>query len=169
MTVTRDSTAYVNIERRFHTPSGPGLPVLRIEMITSVLAGLTGGLVGTLWSGLVSAWLLSRQPESRRAGWTPDSSLRVLGTALVYGACGAAAGWLFWLGWGLAAFAAVPWYFVGAVFGGLLWASTALPALLLLAVRLPALRTACVVMALESMVTALAAGLLCAFVWQRAI
>jgi hypothetical protein len=75
---------------------------------------------------------------------------------------------LFWLGWGLAAFAAVPWHFVGAVFGGLLWASTALPALLLLAVRLPALRTACGVMALESMVAALAIGLLCAFVWQRA-
>jgi hypothetical protein len=168
MTVTRDSTAYVNIEHAFHTPSGPGSPVLRIEMITSVLAGLTGGLVGTLWSGLVSAWLLSRRPELRRAGWLPDSSLRVLGTAVVYGACGAAAGWLFWLGWGLVAFAAVPWYLVGAVFGGLLWTSTALPALLLLAVRVPVLRTGCSVMALESMVTALAIGLLCALVWQRA-
>jgi len=108
MTVTCGSTAYVNIETSL-TPSGSGPPLLRIELIMTVLAGFSGGLAGTLWSGLVSASLLSRQPALRGLGWVPDSGMRVLGTATVYGACGAAAGLLFWLGWGLAAFAAVPY------------------------------------------------------------
>jgi hypothetical protein len=137
-------------------------------MIMSVLAGLAGGLAGTLWGGLVSAALLSRQPALRSLGWVPDSGMRVLGMAIVYGGCGAAAGLLFWLGWGLAAFAAVPWYLVGAVFGGLLWVAAAVPALLLLATRLPAMRAVCRIMALETGVAALAVGLLCALVWQRA-
>jgi hypothetical protein len=137
-------------------------------MIMTVLAGLAGGLAGALWGGVVSSWLLSRQTALRALGWTPDSGMRVLGTAAVYGACGAAAGFLFWLGWGLVAFAAVPWYVVGATFGGLLWTSVALPGLLLLAVRLPGLRATCWIAALEAMVTTQVVGLLCAFVWQRA-
>jgi len=168
MTVTCGSTAYVNIERTIPTPSGSGPCLLRIEMIMTVLAGFAGGLAGTLWGGLVSAPLLSRRPELRGLGWVPDSGMRVLGMAIVYGGCGAAAGLLFWLGWGLAAFAAVPWYIVGAAFGGLLWVAAAVPALLLLATRLPALRTACRIMALETGVAALAVGLLCALAWQRA-
>lgn len=168
MTVTYGSTAYVNIERTSPTHSGPGLGFLRIELINTVLAGFAGGLVGTLWGGLVSAPLLSRQPALRALGWVPDSGMRVLGTSIVYGASGAAAGLLFWLGWGLAAFVAVPWYIVGAAFGGLVWAGAAAPALLLLAVRMPAVRTACRVIALETGVAALAVGLLCALVWQRA-
>ena len=94
--------------------------------------------------------------------------MRVLGTAVVYGGSGVVAGLLFWLGWGLAAFTAVPWYVVGAAFGGLLWVAAAVPALLLLATRLPALRAACRIMALETGVAALAVGLLCALAWQRA-
>jgi hypothetical protein len=168
MTVTCGSTAYVNIERTLPSPSGSGLSLLRIELIMTVLAGFAGGLAGTLWGGLVSAWLLSRQPALRSLGWVPDSGMRVLGTAIAYGASGAAAGFLFWLGWGLAAFIAVPWYVVGAAFGGLLWAAAALPALALLAVRLPALRAACRIVALETGVAALSVGLLCALVWQRA-
>jgi hypothetical protein len=168
MTVTCSSTAYVNIECTSATSSGSGPCLLRIEMIMSVLAGLAGGLAGTLWGGLVSAALLSRQPALRSLGWVPDSGMRVLGMAIVYGGCGAAAGLLFWLGWGLAAFAAVPWYLVGAVFGGLLWVAAAVPALLLLATRLPAMRAVCRIMALETGVAALAVGLLCALVWQRA-
>jgi hypothetical protein len=141
---------------------------LRIELINTVLAGFAGGLVGTLWGGLVSAPLLSRQPALRALGWVPDSGMRVLATAIVYGAAGAGAGLLFWLGWGLAAFVAVPWYVVGAAFGGLLWVGAAMPALLLLATRLPALRAACSIIALETCAAALAVGLLCALVWQRA-
>ena len=123
----------------------------------TVLAGFAGGLAGTLWGGLVSPALLARRPELRAAGWRPDSGWRVLHTAALYGLCGAAAGLLFWLGWGLAAFSSTPWFAVGAVYGVLLWFAAALPAL----------RVACVVLAVEALVAAVSVGLLCAFVWHR--
>jgi hypothetical protein len=137
-------------------------------MIMTVLAGFAGGLAGTLWGGIVSGAWLERRPELRAAGWRPDSGWRVLTTAALYGLCGAAAGLLFWLGWGLVAFAGTtPWFLVGAAYGGLLWVAAALPALALLALRLPALRHAGLVMAVEALVAAMAVGLLCAFVWHR--
>ena len=76
-------------------------------MIMTVLAGFAGGLAGTLWAGTVSSALLARRPELGAAGWRPDTAWRVLHTAVLYGLCGAAAGLLFWLGWGLVAFTAV--------------------------------------------------------------
>jgi hypothetical protein len=88
---------------------------LRIELIMTVLAGFAGGLAGTLWAGTVSSALLARRSELHAAGWRPDTAWRVLHTAAVYGLCGAAAGLLFWLGWGLVAFTASPWYLVGAL------------------------------------------------------
>jgi hypothetical protein len=136
-------------------------------MIMSVLAGFAGGLTGALWAGLVSSTLLARRPELSAAGWRPDTAWRVLHTAALYGLCGAAAGLLFWLGWGLVAFTDGPWIVVGASFGLLLWFAAAFPALLLLSLRLPALRTAGVVMAIETLVAAVSIGLLCAFVWHR--
>ena len=136
-------------------------------MIMSVLAGFAGGLAGALWAGLVSSALLARRPELSAAGWRPDTAWRVLHTAALYGLCGAAAGLLFWLGWGLVAFTDGPWIVVGASFGLLLWFAAAFPALLLLSLRLPALRTAGVVMAIETLVAAVSIGLLCAFVWHR--
>jgi hypothetical protein len=140
---------------------------LRIELIMTVLAGFAGGLAGTLWGGLVSPLLLARRPELRVAGWRPDSGWGVLHTAALHGLCGAAAGLLFWLGWGLAAFSGTPWFVVGAVYGVLLWLAAALPALALLALRVPVLRAACVVLAVEALVAAASVGLLCAFVWHR--
>ena len=140
---------------------------MRIELIQSVLAGFAGGLTGALWAGLVSSALLARRPELSAAGWRPDTAWRVLHTAALYGLCGAAAGLLFWLGWGLVAFTDGPWIVVGASFGLLLWFAAAFPALLLLSLRLPALRTAGVVMAIETLVAAVSIGLLCAFVWHR--
>ena len=138
-------------------------------MIMTVLAGFAGGLAGTLWGGIVSAAWLERRPELRVLGWRPDSGWRVLQTAILYGFCGGAAGLLFWLGWGLVAFAGTtPWPIIGVAYGGLLWFATALPALSLLAMRLPAMRQACIVMALEALVAAVSVGLLCAFVWHRA-
>jgi hypothetical protein len=141
---------------------------LRIELIMTVLAGFAGGLAGTLWGSVVSSALLAGRPELRAAGWVPDTGWRVLHTAALYGVCGAAAGLLFWLGWGLVAFAAVPWFVVGATYGALLWLASALPALLLLTARVPALRSAALVMAVEALVAAAAVGLLCAYVWHRA-
>lgn len=133
----------------------------------TVLAGSAGGLAGTLWGSLVSSVLLASRPELRAAGWRPDSGWRVLHTAALYGLCGAAAGLLFWLGWGLAAFSSTPWLVVGATYGVLLWFATALPALTLLALRVPTLRVASVVLAIEALVAAVSVGLLCAFVWHR--
>ncbi len=134
----------------------------------TVLAGFAGGLAGTLWAGTVSSTLLAQRPELGAAGWRPDTAWRVLHTAIVYGLCGAAAGLLFWLGWGLVAFTSSPWYVVGASYGLLLWSASALPALLLLALRVPTLRAAGVIMAVESLVAAISVGLLCAFAWHRA-
>ena len=136
-------------------------------MIMTVLAGFAGGLAGTLWAGIVSSALLAQRPELRAAGWRPDSAWRVLHTAALYGLCGAAAGLLFWLGWGLVAFTSLPWFVVGASYGLLLWLASAFPALLLLSLRVPALRAAAVVMAIEALVAAISVGLLCAFVWHR--
>ena len=141
---------------------------MRIELTLSVLAGFAGGLAGSLWAGIVSSALLARRPELSAAGWRPDTAWRVLHTAALYGLCGAAAGLLFWLGWGLVAFTASPWFVVGASYGLLLWLASALPALLLLSLRVPALRAAGVVMAMEALVAAISVGLLCAFVWHRA-
>ena len=137
-------------------------------MIMSVLAGFAGGLAGALWAGIVSSVLIARRPELSAAGWRPDTAWRVLHTAALYGLCGAAAGLLFWLGWGLVAFTDGPWIVVGASFGLLLWFAAAFPALLLLSLRLPGLRAAGVVMAVESLVAAVSVGLLCAFAWHRA-
>ena len=136
-------------------------------MIMTVFAGFAGGLAGTLWAGTVSSALLAQRPELSAAGWRPDTAWRVLHTAALYGLCGAAAGLLFWLGWGLVAFTNSPWFVVGASYGLLLWSASALPALLLLSLRVPALRAAGVVMAMEALVAALSVGLLCAFVWHR--
>jgi hypothetical protein len=141
---------------------------LRIELIQSVLAGFAGGLAGALWAGIVSSALLARRPELSAAGWRPDTAWRVLHTAALYGSCGAAAGLLFWLGWGLVAFTDGSWLVVGGSFGLLLWLAAAFPALLLLSLRLPALRAAGVVMAIETLVAAVSVGLLCAFAWHRA-
>ena len=140
---------------------------MRIELTLSVLAGFAGGLAGALWAGIVSSALLARRPELSAAGWRPDTAWRVLHTAALYGLCGAAAGLLFWLGWGLVAFTDGPWIVVGASFGLLLWFAAAFPALLLLSLRLPTLRAAGVVMAIETLVAAVSVGLLCAFVWHR--
>ena len=140
---------------------------MRIELTLSVLAGFAGGLAGSLWAGIVSSALLARRPELSAAGWRPDTAWRVLHTAALYGLCGAAAGLLFWLGWGLVAFTDGPWFVVGASFGLLLWFAAAFPALLLLSLRLPTLRAAGVVMAIETLVAAVSIGLLCAFVWHR--
>jgi hypothetical protein len=141
---------------------------LRVELLMTVLAGFAGGLAGTLWGGSVSAALLARRPELRAAGWMPETAWQVLQTAALYGACGAAAGLLFWLAWGLAAFNGSSWYLVGAAYGALLWAGAALPALFLLGARVPGLRAAAAIMALEAFVATQSVGLLCAFAWQRA-
>ena len=145
---------------------GPGLA--RFELLMCVAAGMSGGLVGVLWSTLVSApWLESlRGPSSPPLAIERTSGLVAHAVALALG--GGTLGFLFWLGWGLPAFdAGTPWHLVGFAYGGLLWAATALPALLLLGLRLPALRRLCVVLLVEALVAAASVGLFCAFAWHR--
>ena len=130
-----------------------------------VLAGIAGGLVGTLWAGLVSAPLLAHWPVLRPANWQPETASRLLGGAVLHGACGAAAGLLFWLSWGLVAVVSTPWQVVGTVYGGLLFAAGALPTLGTLAIRGRHHPGAVAVLAAEVLVTAVSAGVMCAYVW----
>ena len=141
---------------------------MRIELLMTVLAGFAGGLAGTLWGGIVSYPLLARTAPSGPDNWLPESTSRLLLGAVVYGMCGAAAGFLFWLSWGLVALVATPWYAIGLLFGALLWAASALPALAVLALRLREPSHALLVLAIEVLVASLAVGLLCAYVWHRA-
>jgi hypothetical protein len=137
----------------------------RIELFMSLLAGCAGGLVGTLWNGMVSSALLARA----RAGgaWRGETMTRLVASALLYGACGAVLGFLFWLSWGLVALVEKPWPAVGLLFGLLCWAGGALPVLGMLHLRLREPRRVAAVLAVEWLVACLAAGVLCALTWHR--
>ncbi len=131
----------------------------------TVFAGLSGGLAGVLWSGLVTtAWLgRDRDPGEVEA----ETASRVLAGATLRAAAGAALGFLFWLGWGLIALVGTPWYAVGLVYGGLTWAALAAPALGTLALRGHGPARPIVAHAVEWLFTCLTIGLLCALAWHR--
>lgn len=139
----------------------------RIELLMSLLAGLAGGFAGVLWGGFVtSAWIAhhrDRQPVALRG----ESPARLVAGAALYGAAGAALGFLFWLGWGLVALVGFPWYATGVLFGLLCWVATALPVLGTLAIRLRGFTPFATVHAVEWLVTCLAVGLFCALSWYR--
>lgn len=139
----------------------------RIELLMSLLAGFAGGLVGTLWSGLVSSALLARVRAGDRQAWHDESAGRLFAGALLYGACGALLGFLFWLSWGLIALVGKPWVAVGVLFGLLCWAGAALPALGMVHLRLRTPQHLAAVLALEWLVACLAIGVLCALSWHR--
>lgn len=139
-------------------------------MLMLMLAGIAGGLAGTLWSGLVTApWLAGRSTSAAPAGgWRSESAARVVAGALVYAACGAAAGFLFWLGWGLIALIDAPWHRVGLLYGALLWTASALPLLAALTLRRIERPGVALPLAVEALVASVSIGLLCAWVWHRA-
>ncbi len=137
----------------------------RVELLMSLLAGFAGGLTGVLWGGVVSATWLAK---GRAGAPEEESGSRLALTALLYGTCGAALGFLFWLSWGLVALVEAPWIAVGVLFGLLCWAGGALPALGVLSLRLKAPRRVATVLAVEWLVSCLAIGLLCALSWHRA-
>lgn len=140
---------------------------MRVELFMILLAGFAGGLVGTLWSGLVTGPALAFAPRLRPPGWIPESAPRLLAGAVLYGSGGAAAGFLFWLGWGLTALVATSWPRVGLLYGVLLWAIAVLPALGILGVRLRQPAGLLALLALEFLAATLAVGLFCAYAWQR--
>jgi hypothetical protein len=140
---------------------------LRTELLMTLLAGFAGGLSGTLWGGLISAPLLARTRGHLPRELRTETASRLLIGAALYGVCGAAAGLLFWLGWALVALVDITWPMVGLLYGALLWAAAALPALSMPALRLDTLLRVALVQLLEAFVTCASIGVLCAFVWHR--
>jgi len=131
--------------------------VARIELWMTVFAGLSGGLAGVLWSGLVTV----------AGGTEAETASRVLAGAALRAAAGAALGFLFWLAWGLIALVGTPWYTVGLVYGGLTWAALVAPALGTLVLRGHGPARPLVAHAVEWLLTCLTVGLLCALAWHR--
>jgi hypothetical protein len=141
--------------------------VPRIELMMCLFAGVSGGLVGVLWSSLVTMpWLLRLRPEATAVLHHENSTL-LFAQALLLALGGAALGFLFWLGWALAAIVSAPWYAIGALFGLLAWAGIAVPLLGTTALRLQRFAGVARVLAVEWLVTCLAVGLFCALAWQR--
>ena len=140
---------------------------MRIELAMSILAGFAGGLTGTLWGGMISSPLLAAVRAIRPQDCQPESASRLLAGAVLYGACGGAAGFLFWLSWGLVGIVDASWPAIGVIFGSLLWCAAPLPALGVLSMRLASLRRVAFVQMLEALAACLAIGLLCSFVWHR--
>lgn len=141
--------------------------MLRIELAMSLFAGVSGGLIGLLWSRLVSVPWLARPGRTDSPPWRRETVAGVLGSALLHAAGGAALGFLFWLGWGLISLVNAPWFVSGLLFGLLVWAGSAIPVLGGLALRARSFQAVAAVLALEWLVSALAIGLLCAFSWHR--
>ena len=142
-------------------------PDLRIELVMSLFAGISGGLAGFVWSWLVSA------PWIARSGGGPHGSsgnaplARQVAAAALFAFAGAALGFLYWLGWGLISLVNAPWYAAGLLFGGLAWAGIAMPLIGALALRLRGFGGTALVLSVEWLVTCAAIGLSCAQAWQR--
>jgi hypothetical protein len=141
----------------------------RIELMMSLFAGACGGLVGVLWSGVVSGLLLRNPGLPAPLAVDTGTPQALLAGAAGHAAAGAVQGLLFWAGWSLIALVHVPWYLVGVSFGLLCWSGVALPALLSvrLSLRLPTRYV--LAGALEWLVSCGAVGLFCAYSWQRFI
>ena len=110
--------------------------VPRIELLSCIFAGLSGGLVGVLWSGAVLMPWLARLSGAQALAPRPESALNTLAGAATLAAGGAALGFLFWLGWALISLVNAPWYVPGLLFGLLTWAGIAAPLLIGAALRL---------------------------------
>jgi hypothetical protein len=141
--------------------------VPRIELIMCVLAGLSGGLVGVLWSANVSAPWLARRRGAPTPALRPESAASTLAGAAMLAGGGAALGFLFWLGWALISLVNAPWYVPGLLFGLLTWTGVAVPLLGGAALRLEGFSRIALVLAVEWLVTCLAVGLFCSFAWHR--
>jgi hypothetical protein len=139
----------------------------RIELWMTVFAGLSGGLAGVLWGGIVTrAWLV--QDTGRGADVAPaETAWQVLAGAALRAMAGAALGFLFWLGWGLIALVGTPWYVVGLLYGTVAWVAVAAPVLGTLRLHGHGTTRALVAHAAEWLFTCLAVGLLCALAWHR--
>jgi hypothetical protein len=138
----------------------------RVELWTSVFAGLSGGLAGVLWSGLVTTPWIARGAHAA-VDVAMESALRVFAGAALRAAAGAALGFLFWLSWGLIAVVGLPWYAVGLLYGVMTWAALAAPALGTLLLRGDWPARPIVAHTVEWLATCVMIGLLCAWSWYR--
>jgi hypothetical protein len=144
--------------------------VPRIELLSCIFAGLSGGLVGVLWSGTVSMpWLARIARRNGPPAFAPraETTLSTVTGAAILAVGGAALGFLFWLGWALISLVNAPWYVPGLLFGLLTWAGVAAPLLAGAALRLRGFSWVALVLAIEWLVTCLAVGLFCTFAWHR--
>jgi len=141
-----------------------GVP--RLELLMTVFAGVSGGLAGVLWSGLVTSPWLARVAPGPFAAPT-ESAARLVAGAALRAAAGAGLGFLFWLGWGLIAVVNTPWYATGALYGALCWSALILPAFATLALRWKGTSGQLAAHAVEWLFTCMAIGLLCALSWHR--
>jgi hypothetical protein len=139
----------------------------RIELLMSVLAGISGGMAGLVWSRVVSAAWLARAAGISAVSREVESASRQVAAAVLFATGGAVLGFLFWLSWGLISVVGASWYSVGILYGTLAWAGVALPLLGVLALRQRSLGHAALVIAVEWFVTCVAIGLSCALAWHR--
>ena len=136
----------------------------RIELMVSLIAGLSGGLAGLVWSRLVSnPWLARGRP-----GVDPDGSfLMQVVVGLAFAVAGLVLGLFYWLGWGLISLVGEPWWATGIVFGLAAWAGTVAPLAITLKLRRPETGRAAAALAVEWLVTCLAVGVICSLAWRR--
>lgn len=136
----------------------------RIELMVSLIAGLSGGLAGLVWSRLVSNPWLARG----RSGVDPDGSFATqVAVGLAFAVAGLVLGLFYWLGWGLISMVGEPWWATGIVFGLAAWAGTVAPLAITLGLRRPETGRAAAALAIEWLVTCLAVGMICALAWRR--
>ncbi len=138
----------------------------RVELWSTVFAGLSGGLAGILWNSLVTTPWLARGGQAVSDD-RMESALRMLAGASLRAFAGAALGFLFWLGWGLIAIVGVPWYAVGLIYGVVTWAALAAPALGTLLLRERGPTRPIVAHSVEWLATCVIVGLFCAWSWYR--
>jgi len=139
----------------------------RLELWMTVFAGLSGGLAGVLWGGIVTRAWLARGTGQGADDAPAETAVQVLAGALLRAVAGAALGFLFWLGWGLIALVGTPWYAVGFLYGALAWVAVAAPVLGTLLLHGHGAARPLAAHAVEWLFTCLAIGLLCALAWHR--
>jgi hypothetical protein len=137
----------------------------RVELWTTVLAGLSGGLAGVLWSSLVTTAWLARGDVATEG--RAESALRMFAGTVFRAVAGAALGFLFWLSWGLIAIVGVPWYAVGLLYGLMTWAALAAPVLGTLLLRSRGSARPIVAHGVEWLGTCVIIGVFCAWSWHR--